>query len=450
MRSRDPKRRARLRRLLVGAGLAVGLTATALISVRAHDARQRQRWLDPTFGIAGVAQLRLGDALEPRVLALAPDGRLFLAGGQLCAGQRTSESIFVACLRPDGALDLSFGAQGKTLLDLGAAHHQPSAGALVPLSDGGLLVIADAVPEDDRARLFVLHLDALGQLDAEFGRQVLELGAPHGTIAGLAKRPDGRFVVAVQLRNAQSQEGFALAQFTAEGRRDRAFASDGLLTLEPGARQLGVKAVAVDAEGRVLLAGGTWTGELTRRDFTVLRFLSDGAADPSFGHQGAVIADFERGHDEAAALLLLPDGKVLAVGTSVRPWARGFFSRVALARFTSAGKPDPGFGVAGQALFDDGSPFDVITAARLADGRVLIGGSQLHGNPLRLFEKTDADFALARFGATGAIDPTFGAATGVWWSTVGRAQSFALQPDGRVLIAGKSADGTTAIVRVKQ
>jgi len=106
-------------------------------------------------------------------------------------------------------------------------------------------------------------------------------------------------------------------------------------------------------------------------DFALARFLPNGALDPSFGGGGFVTTNFG-GVDEANAILLQPDGKIVLAGTTSNG---GDF---ALVRYASDGSPDPGFGSSSLVTTSFGFGVDRPNAiVRRPDGRLLVAGSTM-------------------------------------------------------------------------
>ncbi len=153
-----------------------------------------------------------------------------------------------------------------------------------------------------------------------------------------------------------------------------------------------------------------------------------GDLDPSFGSGGIVITDFG-GNDTAFALALQPDGKIVAAGTSS---GGGTGTNFALARHNPDGSPDASFGARGTVITDfisNGSD-EVHALAIQPDGKIVVAG----------FVSQGFDFALARFGQDGSLDPTFGTGGKVisQSTSYGSLWAVALQPDGKIVVAGES------------
>ena len=154
-----------------------------------------------------------------------------------------------------------------------------------------------------------------------------------------------------------------------------------------------------------------------------------GTLDVSFGVGGSVRTNVGGTYDWAYATALQPDGRILAAGVSN---AKGTYD-FALARYTATQELDPSFGQGGVALTDFDHSYDWAYALALQpDGKILVAGV------------TDAshskDFALARYLPNGSLDATFGHGGLVIEDlrplTVDIIHGIAIQPDGRIVVAG--------------
>src|SRR5207249_1968519 len=105
---------------------------------------------------------------------------------------------------------------------------------------------------------------------------------------------------------------FALARYRADGSVDLTFGSGGRVVTDFGGDDTAF-ALAVQPDGKIVVAGVS-TGGGTM-DFALARYDSDGALDTTFGSGGRVVTDLG-GQDEAFALLIQPDGRLVAAGAS--------------------------------------------------------------------------------------------------------------------------------------
>lgn len=162
------------------------------------------------------------------------------------------------------------------------------------------------------------------------------------------------------------------------------------------------------------------------------------ALDPSFGNNGIVRTNFDRSFDEAHALLVQPDGKILAAGSLLEQVS--FERFFLLARYNEDGSPDRNFGTNGwvKTEFHMGNESSTIRAMALqADGKIIAVGSS-NAN-------MKTELAVARYHPNGSIDTTFDHNGKVLISTGGNFQtegrSVRIQPDGKIVVGGFTSDG---------
>lgn len=176
----------------------------------------------------------------------------------------------------------------------------------------------------------------------------------------------------------------------------------GTLVVQGGITDDYVRGLAVQADGKALVVGhAVFGGTTTGTDFMLVRHLRDGGLDPTFGTGGRVSTAFNNGgaSDEAQAVAVQPDGKIVVAGTSDQG-ATGF--DFALARYNPDGSLDTTFGNAGRVTTAFGNSADRAYAVLIQpDGKIVVGGTSTQG-------ANGNDFALARYNADGSLDASFG------------------------------------------
>jgi uncharacterized delta-60 repeat protein len=207
----------------------------------------------------------------------------------------------------------------------------------------------------------------------------------------------------------------------APGDLDRTFSGDGKLTIDLGGDD-GAQDVAIQPNGRIVVAGQGWSEEETT-DITAVRLTSAGALDGSFSGDG--LARFQADNGQTGkALALQGDGKVVIAGSY---FLEGGISSVVV-RFSGDGEGDANFASFGSALLWNGQGSDVLVQP---DGKIVVAGD--------VFSGTDTNFAVGRLLTGGAVDPDFngGATVGFGSPTVAeRAEGVARDADGKLLLAG--------------
>jgi uncharacterized delta-60 repeat protein len=183
----------------------------------------------------------------------------------------------------------------------------------------------------------------------------------------------------------------------------------------------GANSVAVQPNGRIVVAGFETIATTARR--AVLRYLPDGARDPSFGGDGSV----SLGSGRAECVVVLPDSRILV----------GSATSFLVNRLQPDGSLDLSLNGTGSAGFGIGPEWSsrVNVIARLEDGGFLAAGPASRGEP-----SPGSGYAIVRFLPDGRVDSTFGNGFGnggyVWLDRV-QDGSMTTLPDGRILAGGR-------------
>jgi uncharacterized delta-60 repeat protein len=251
-----------------------------------------------------------------------------------------------------------------------------------------------------------------------------EASSAKPSFARIFSLPDGRIVLTGSC---------GVVRLLADASPDPSFASGGLLGLAVETRQ-----VAVAADGAVVYAG--WD---TARGPEVTRITPSGEIDPGFGTAGhATISLRTPISAQANALARVPGGGVIAAGRAERRAATGC-SGLALARYRADGRLDRGFGERGRVLSEREGFGSASAVAVARSGEVIVAG-QTNLQEESGDKPFEPAFAIAKLGPTGSFDRRFGG-NGVLVDQIspGHRQrseiaAMALQPNGRILVAGIS------------
>ena len=210
----------------------------------------------------------------------------------------------------------------------------------------------------------------------------------------------------------------------APGDLDPTFGTGGKVVSSFGAPFDAASAVAIQPDGKIVLAGSAFNG-----DFLVVRYNPNGSLDPSFGTGGLVTTDLG-GSDGAVAISVRPSGKILVAGaTTANP---GDPMAFAAARYNPDGSLDTSFGTGGKATAPYGG--HTISVAIEGDGSFDLAGTVFNA---------DADFRVARYLPNGTPDASFGTG-GIVTTDLGAwdtAWSIVAQPDGKLVVGGNSGNG---------
>ncbi len=176
-----------------------------------------------------------------------------------------------------------------------------------------------------------------GSLDETFGSggKVTTLFAEGGAGArAIVVQPDGKILVAGQIQNGSNID-FALARYLPNGTPDVSFDFDGKLTTDFGANDRAF-AIALQPDGKIVTGG--WFLNGIHSDFLLARFLAGGAPDTTFDGDGLVTVNLTAGlpNDTARAVIATCDGQLVLAGTSTN----GTNSDIALTRHAVAPMPE--------------------------------------------------------------------------------------------------------------
>lgn len=401
--------------------------------------------LDPNFGTGGQLTTDFGFSVPAkndiaRAIAVQTDGRIVVAG---TAGGHFA----VARYNSDGSLDNTFGSTvgetrtGMQIIDFGGlADH---CNAVAVQADGKIILAGESV--FDHGSPFVLHpntvygdfavarLDSDGSLDESFaggGKKVIAFGGDQQA-SYVAVLPHGKILVA---------GGNSLARLNSTGGLDASFGIGGIASIPSSVISL-PQAFGVQADGKIIVAGNKGSGsgiiyggspppDFYNSHFGVGRLNADGSVDDSFVSPNI---SFSTG-DSATALAVQADGKIVIAGYSNgQHYDSSNYPGSALAIIRLDGNAfDASFSNGGKKLIGPiAGDFTPVSITVAAGGKILV---------------LTGDFNLYQLNGDGNLDNTFGTSgrQAINFGP-GAASAMAVQPDGKIVVAGTSYQpGTNA------
>ena len=340
--------------------------------------------LDSTFGTGGrVTGGFSSTADRANAVAIQPDGKIVAAG--------SSEGFFALIrFNSNGSIDPSFGPFGDGVVRTNVSGGGTSQINAVVIQGDGKIVAAGRVGDATAHTLdfAVLRYKTDGGLDTAFGTgggTNTDFFSGNDAALALVMQPDGKFVAAGSAsRGDSTSPDFALVRLNPDGSRDSTFGSGGKVTTDFSSSQDGIYGIALQSDGQIVAAGFTYIPSENNDKFALARYKTDGGLDADFGSGGKVISDLSATTDEAHAVVVQPDGRILAAGIAD---VSGNALDFALARYNSNGSPDSSFGTGGKVTtaFSTTADFDNALVLQSSDKLVAVGGAG------------DGDFALARY-----------------------------------------------------
>ena len=194
------------------------------------------------------------------------------------------------------------------------------------------------------------------------------------------------------------------------------------------------RSFAIQSDGKIVLAGDVVRNS-QQDEFALVRLNTDGTLDTSFGTNGVVIAMLGSNSDSISKVRIQPDGKILLAGSS---WAVGSDSNIMLVRYNSNGTLDTTFNSTGYVTYNVSgeSGEHAGDIALQPDGKIVVAGDSIgSGAPGKIL--------IMRYNADGTLDTTFDG-DGVLLITTpsgGAAGQVIVLSDGKLLVTGYRNDG---------
>jgi uncharacterized delta-60 repeat protein len=272
-------------------------------------------------------------------------------------------------------------------------------------------------------------LGSLGTLDPGFdgdGLVTTAIGSYPDEARAVAIQSDGKIVVAGGFSNPAYHD-FFLARYNSNGSLDTSFDTDGIASTDFGNDDV-ARALAIQGDGKILLAGYTNPSNSDAK-LALARYDQNGSLDTSFDGDGRVITNLGIGYDLLTDIAIQADGKILAVGSKNIGINN---DDVAVLRYNTDGTLDPTFDTDGivTTRLGNGNDFAASVVIR-PDGKIIVGGTTYNGSNM--------DFALLRYNTNGSLDTSFavdGKLVVDFFGFEDRAENVAVQADGKIVAGG--------------
>lgn len=345
---------------------------------------------DVGFGMGGFVAIELGAAMFLKAILALTDGHLLLAGNIL------SDDIVLARCHLDGSLDDAFAQNGIVISDFGS--NLPTPGRIHYTTDGRILA---SVAMSNQ--IVITKYLPNGAMDNSFGMQgrafirVPPYLIPlYPTIS--TDSQGGIIVISTMTAQLGGATDFYIARFHANGTPDSQFGNGSFVIVNFGSGASFLNALEVLEDDKMLLAG-TFFPDTGGKRPGIVRLLPDGSPDSTFGDSGLALGPPFPASD-CSAMLVQPDGKIVLAGTrSNTP-----DTPVYVFRFLANGSIDDAFGSDGVAEVypPDGWPEPHCLLSQ-SDGKIVLGGNT---NGVALLTRLHSDGNLdANFGNSGFFQP---------------------------------------------
>jgi uncharacterized delta-60 repeat protein len=391
----NARRASRIARLAIAAGAAAAVS----------PALPAPGDLDPTFGKGGRVIVDIeNDSDWPAGMLLQPDGKIVVGR----SNEANTDDFSVLRFNPDGSPDTSFDTDGRSSLDIPGIKGTTQ--LLLRQPDGKIVAAGETLASVSQAtpRLGLVRYLENGSPDPTFGigGVAIQSDDVRYGLTSIALQPDGRLLVAGNLRRTDRQE-FVVTRFEPDGSLDRSFGEDGYAfgngnTWEHGG-ELSLQSdgtFLVFASVESVMPEGWWDWSPA-----IMRFHADGSPDTAFGDNGRVLLLSDASF---LAVVTQPDGRMLlAAANEPYAWGLDYCGQV-LTRVHPDGRVDDSFGIDGvKQIAYGGCAWS--GGAMLTDptGNIVVDSAQ-STNDVPDMIVDSVDYVVTRLDSSGKMDPLFG------------------------------------------
>ncbi len=275
-----------------------------------------------------------------------------------------------------------------------------------------------------------------GTLDISFGDKgfVSDNNTSLSVHAAVVQQPDGKLLTAGGYLDADFNRKGNIMRFLSDGTIDSTFGNNGYASI--GDLAAGAYDIALQPEGKIVIVGS-----LTLQDgghSFVARFQTNGFLDSSFGENGLTLIPNTHINDAYLRLALEPDGKIIIAGPGVTDDRQTFYSIIS--RMSANGAFDNSFGDKGRVLnYTNLAEIYETGLAIQKDGKILLAGHTLGVGD------DGEDYVLSRYNPDGTLDDGFGNHSNVITQGVQGLNGhdapggITVQPDGKIVVGGTTS-----------
>jgi uncharacterized delta-60 repeat protein len=346
----------------------------------------------------------------------------------------------------------------------------------IPAAVAGILVLGAALGLGAGA---ASASGTAGALDGTFGHGGI-VSADVGSPSAAALQSNGDIVVA----EGAGGPGSGLVRYLPNGARDTSFGQGGFAAVPDTGIPSFLPHLAVQSDDKIVWAGEATSANGANSSFDVIRLNANGTVDTGFGNGGVATTTFpvfNASVQGAQAVLIQPDGKILAGGENITGNPSGTTRAPedfgALARFNANGSIDTSFGTGGQVQVGNSdftalgldangdiftlpsrfefspaghqdaavTPAAITSASHGSTSAFLPSGAFVTASTVTIIRRTDLDVQVQRFTADGtsaSASTAFDYAGTSGLVTRDTGAAVAVQANGQAVTAGSHAEST--------
>lgn len=342
-----------------------------------------------------------------------------------------------------GSLDLSFDTDGKKTTDF-QLYYDAVALATTVQADGKILVTGYISSDlydfwgHPYNSVILSRYNANGTPDNSFGSGgsvITRAGSMSDVAYAVTVQQDGKIIVAGSTA-VQGGTNILVIRYNINGTVDNTFGVGGKVITDIGTDYVDIAlTVKMHKAGTIIIGGYSDLDGHFTGRSVLVRYTATGSVDNTFGTNGIILDDLSL--SQVNALTIQQDNKIITVG-----YGDGFFgtnAKVQVRRFNINGTPDITFGLNGYAILDIPENYwdEALSVALQPDGKIVICGRSYNQ-----WSYSNFYFFVARFNSNGSLDNNFGSGGTVvlykdfWQNNI----SALLQTDGKIVITTSDFD----------
>jgi serine protease AprX len=328
--------------------------------------------LDTAFGNGGMVTVNSNNIEEPVGVAVQTDGKIVVAALSYNGNTPPAKAFVLVRYNANGTIDSSFGSSG-------VVRHLPNATAAenlatdMLLQPDGKIVMVGRTTVGTKCQISIARYNNTGAVDSTFGRSgvaSVALKGCSGRVGSVIRQSDGKLIVTAESLGTYYKD-FYVVRLNSNGTADTTFGASGIRAVNVGTTYEWVDAIALQADGKVLLAGHQIGNQSTA---VIARLNINGTLDSTFGSGGKVIDPTIQAHELITGITVQADGKILlAINRDDKS--------LAVYRYLANGTRDTAFNGGGMSTYYAFRPASSNVMLLQPDGRILVGGRRWLTSP---------------------------------------------------------------------
>lgn len=353
---------------------------------------------DATYNATGKLLQPIGEGVQTNASTAVKSIALLENNAVVAVGSYENgfgQSGFVNKYSASGILDESFGEQGFASVSAGFAD---GFSHVAKADNGSIVAVGTSVDLLKGASIIVAKFTNNGQPDMSFGangKVLVDVAEnDYAQCLALAVHANGEIAISIESFSFTSlEESFYLIKLNSNGSLNSSFDTDGIKPTPIAYNKMAFQ----PADGKLVISGSYDSGlPLEGYNVTTNRLLSTGLTDPSFSNGNPLITHFSPENDEAVGLYITSAGKILL---GVNAFNAGLDRNFGIARYNSNGTPDSSFSGDGKSTF--GLPYNGMYFSMNSTGKMIVAGKPFFSNGYLVTAINDSGTINTNFGNNG-------------------------------------------------